>query len=44
MYRGTSDFNKSYQPTTNIEMDENGEWFVDSYSILLVVGTISPSY
>jgi hypothetical protein len=34
MYRGTNDFKKGYQPRTNMVMDENDEWFVDSYSIL----------
>ena len=34
LYRGSSDFKKSYQPRTNIVKDEEGDLFTDSHSIL----------
>ena len=34
LYRGISDFKKSYQPTTNIVKDEKGDLVADSYSIM----------
>jgi hypothetical protein len=34
LYRGINDFNKGYQPRTNIVKDEQGDLVVDSHSIL----------
>ena len=34
MYRGSSDFNKGYQPRTNIVQDEKGDLVTESHSIL----------
>jgi len=34
LYRGISDFKKSYQPRTNIVKDDKGDLVADSHSIL----------
>ena len=34
LYRGIIDFEKGYQPTTNIVKDEKGDLVVDSQNIL----------
>jgi hypothetical protein len=34
LYRGNNDFNKGYQPRTNVVKDEKGDLVVDSRSIL----------
>ena len=34
LYRGISDFNKGYQPRTNVEKDEKGDLVADSYTIV----------
>jgi hypothetical protein len=34
LYRGINDFNKGYQPRTNIVQDKKGDLFTDSHSIL----------
>jgi len=34
LFRSINYFNKGYQPRTVIVMDENDDWFADSYSIL----------
>ena len=34
LYSGISDFQKGYQPRTNIKTDEKGDLFADSHSIL----------
>jgi hypothetical protein len=34
LYRGINDFNKGYQPRTNIVKDEKGDGVADSHSIL----------
>jgi hypothetical protein len=34
LYRGINDFNKGYQPTTNIVKNEKGDLVADSHSIL----------
>ena len=43
MYRGISDFNKGYQPRTNIAKDEKGDLVADPTVFWLGEGTISPS-
>jgi hypothetical protein len=35
LYRGTNDFTKVYQPTTNRVKDEKGDMFTDCHSILV---------
>ena len=35
LYRGSSDFKKSYQPRTNIAKDDKSDLFADSHSILV---------
>jgi len=35
LYRGISDFKKSYQPRTNVVKDEKGDLVADSHSILV---------
>jgi len=35
LYRDISDFKKSYQPRTNIELDEKDDLFADCQSILV---------
>jgi hypothetical protein len=34
LYRGISDFQKGYQPSTNIVQDEKGDLVTDSHSIV----------
>ncbi|PNF30951.1 hypothetical protein B7P43_G02051 [Cryptotermes secundus] len=34
LYRGTNDFKRGYQPSSNIAKDENGDLLADSHNIL----------
>jgi hypothetical protein len=43
LYRGISDFKKSYQPRTNIEKDEKDDLVADSTVFWLDGGSISLS-
>jgi hypothetical protein len=44
LYRGINDFQKGYQPRTNIVKDEKGDLVTDSTVFWLGGGTISLSY
>jgi len=44
LYRDINDFKKRYQPRCNIVQDEKVTWFQTPTVLLLVEGTISPSY